>query len=299
MPYCLFLESPSRGYFGSFPTQDEIDSLYDKGVRLFICLTETNEPGTGSYNLRDDCINIHFPIVDKYAPENWEKFSCLLITICDLIHKQVDFYVHCRAGHGRSSTVCTSLLCNLNKELHPETAIKLISKAHASREGLGPKWLRVTNPLSRVQQIFIYKFFSSIYFCKSYPTGVHVGFSSFSAHSVTFNNIIFPTAESAFQYHVDPHDTVFVNKLIDTKKPTFIKLVGDDHWQANVFDKFQIMYKICKLKYIQNPELKPFLLRTFMRRLVDGGVYSHSDNLVGRVLMKLREDLLREEFSKE
>ena len=299
MTYSLFLNEPVKGYFGAFPSQEEIHELYTLGVRLYINLTFNDEAGIGTYKVPSNCTYIHYPIVDRNAPSEWHSYAKFILQVCTLISKGISLYVHCRAGHGRSSTVCTSLLCQLNPDLHPETAIATISQAHASREGLGKKWRRMTNPMYRVQQIFIYKFFSTIYFCKAYHSGAHVGFSSFSLHPVQINGVEFPTVEAAYQYYLDPDDPIFLKKLLDTKKFAFIKLVGDDHWfnddDPTTIDPFEVMYKVCKLKYQQNTELQTYLKKTYLRRLFDGCKYSHAENLVGRVLMKIREELFLEE----
>lgn len=299
MPYCLFTTTPSHGYFGAFPTQEEVGELYELGVRVYVNLTEIGEDGIGTYEVPEDCARIHYPIPDKREPSDWETFAKFILKLCARMRAGESIFVHCRAGHGRSSTVCTSILCQLDLTLHPETAIAQVSEAHAKRAGLNLKWKRMMNPLSRIQQIFIYKFFATIYVNKAYQTGVYTGFSSVTLHPVEIAGIKFPTAESAYQYHIDPDDPVYKNKLLDPKKFAFIKLVGDDHWSDRVkrtdFDKQQVMFNVCWLKYTQNPELQKYLKRTYLQRIWDGYKYSHANNLVGNALMKVREALLTAE----
>ncbi len=299
MPYCQFISSPANAFFGSFPSDKELDVLVMKeNVKVIVNLTEDDEGGIGIYEPPANTRVIKFPIKDNHAPEDWEEYAHFLLDLILCLRRGENMFVHCRAGHGRSGTVATSILCYLNTLLHPKDAIDEIATVHSKRDGLSAKWSYVFNPLSRVQQMFIYKFFSTIYLTRAYHTGNQRGFSSFSPHSVQLENgLTFPNAEAAFQYFRDPNDLVYVKKLQDSKKFILVKLIGDNHWSnartLTCDEDEEMMYNIYKLKYSQNPSLVETLLKTGLRRIHDGYTYSHPNNLVGRVLMRLRENLLQ------
>jgi predicted NAD-dependent protein-ADP-ribosyltransferase YbiA (DUF1768 family) len=284
---------PMRAFFGSYPTAAELDNLLEEGVTIIVNLTESDEEGIQPYSVPSKCEVISYPIKDNGVPLNWLSYTQLILRLTKDIKSGRCVFIHCRAGHSRSSMVCASIMCQLDSLMHPEVAIEKISAIHAQRESLGLKWKKMANPLSRAQQIFLYKFFSTIYFCKAYQSGTQTGFSSFSLHSVKVGNETFPNAEAAFQYLKDPSDPVFTRKLVDAKKFVFVKLIGDDHWleETREFDKEDAMYAVCKLKYEQHHELGLFLKKTYLRRLYDGCKYSHANNLVGNALMKLREEM--------
>lgn len=298
--HSVLLETPSKVIFGPFPSQEVVTEMSQSGVRLFLDLTQVNEDGTHPYQVPDGVGYIKYSIRDNYAPSNWESYAKLILTLVSEIQKGTCMYIHCRAGHGRSSTICTSILCQLDTELHPERAIKRVAQIHSQRVGLSARWDRVRNPLSRAQHIFIYKFFSTLFFTRANDEGFYHGFSSCSPHSIRVNDLVFPNAESAFQYYKDPSDEAYVNKLLDPHKGSSVKFIGDDHWNPLLCDEemneFEIMYKIIKQKYEDYPELAEVLRQTNLKRIYDGCFNSHPDNLVGRVLMKLRDELIEKDI---
>jgi predicted NAD-dependent protein-ADP-ribosyltransferase YbiA (DUF1768 family) len=284
-------------FFGSCPSQKDIDDFIKvHDIKLIVDLTEQDEPGVVPYQV--DIDRLIFPITNGCPPSNWEEFFKLLIKISFYARKGAAIFIHCRAGHGRSGMVSASLLCQLDPHLHPENAIKLIAEVHSKREGLSLKWKKIYNPLSRMQRVFVYKYFSTIFFIHSTVSTYQIGLSTLSSHSVCLHDKLFPNAEAAFQYLKDPNDTHYTEKLLDPWRAPAVKLIGDDHWlrSNSNFCEFTSMYHVLKLKFTQHVSLRESLLKTFSKRLYDGNFLSHPDNLVGKILMQIREELAAESF---
>lgn len=292
MAYSQILETPSRVIYGAYPSQERVVELTAEHINVFVDLTEYNEEGTVPYQA--DRV-IKFPIPNGYPPNDWEAYSKFITSLGALIKDGLNVYLHCRAGHGRSSTVCVSLICYLEPDLHPELAIKRVADIHSKRDGLSARWSKMYNPLTRSQQIFIYKFFSTIFFTRAFDKTYQMGFSSLSTNPITLSNdLVFPSAEAAFQYLKDTGDDVYREKLLDPRKFSLVKLIGDDHWlkEPSEFDNYEVMYKVLKLKYEQHPYLGEVLKKTYLKRLYDGCFHSHPNNLVGKILMRLRDELI-------
>lgn len=295
MYYSKILDTPGQVFFGPFPSQSDIDKfIKNNNINLIVDLTEHEELGTHPYHV--DIDKIKFPIVDGYPPNDWSGFCKLMVKLAYDVRCGKNIFIHCRAGHGRSSMVSASLLCQLDYTLHPELAIKCVADIHSKRDGLSLKWKKIYNPQTRMQQIFIYKYFSTIFFIHSSDSSYQIGLCTLSPHPVTLKpNLTFPNAEAAFQYLKDPEDENFVEKLLDSRKSSVVKLIGDDHWYKgpNQFCEYKGMYEILKLKFAQHQVLRDNLLKTYSKRLFDGYFQSHPHNLVGRVLMQIRDEFAR------
>lgn len=288
MPYARFLSPPHKGIFGSYPIQAEVDTITD--VDFLVDLTEPHEKKRSPY-AHTDLEILTFPIKDYGTPSNWYSYTVFIMQLCAYIRAGRGLYIHCRAGHGRSSMVCASILCYLY-DLHPEESIQRITRMHASRDGLSAKWQPNSIPLSSSQQLFLYKIYAPIYFSRNYISGTQSGFNTLSNHAVELDGHVFANTETAFQYLKAPDDEKYLQKLLGAPHKNLIKFIGDERALYDADDEltFSRMYRVYKLKYEQHPDLKEALRMTKLRRLCDAGKYSHSRNLVGRVLMALREE---------
>lgn len=288
----ILLETPSRVLFGAFPSTALARDLEADGVTLFVDLTQHDEDGTSPYQVTT--AHVKYPIREHHAPSDWDSYRDLIVSLACAVRRGQSLYIHCRAGHSRSSTVCASLLCQLDPALHPEHAVARVAEIHSRRAGLSARWKRVRNPLTRAQHVFLYKFFSTLFFTRAHDVGFFVGFSASSPHPLRLDNgLEFPNLEAAFQYLRDPRDEVYLSKLLDPRKSAAAKFIGDDHWAAEwvPFDPEEVMYSLVLKKIQQHPEVGRALHATHLKRLVDGSFNSHPDNLVGRALMRARDSV--------
>lgn len=288
MPFVEVLDSLL--FFGSYPIQEEIE-LLEQRVDMMVDLTHAKERKNNPYSLTTLPV-FHLPIKDYSYPQDWTIFSQFIIFLCDKLASGTRIFIHCRAGHGRSSLVCASILCYRDK-VHPENAIQIITERHGQRE-LSESWTLRSNPLSRRQKFFLYKFFSAIAFSKSFISGVQAGFSVFSPHPVVVNDIEFPEAEAVYQYLKNPENAEYVEALKESKTGMHSKLIIGEEDTSQHPDPLEAMVSAYRLKYQQHPELWEPLLNTRLRPLYDFCKYSHADNLVGRALMRLREERIME-----
>lgn len=291
-----------KALFGSFPTQDNVNELEANGVRYFVNLTYDTEKKIIPYTTKYTYIT--FPIKDRKYPYNWYEFARFIIQVSNIITSLKDgekLYLNCRAGHGRSGLVVSSLLCYMSK-MSIEESLNLTSIYHNNRPIMKLKWRCIGSPQTRGQKNFVFKFFTPLYFYRAYKIGYTVGFSTFSLHPVNVPNIgKFPTAESAYQALKNPDDDVYIKKQIESRTPSISRRLGNTcnlrpDWHIV---KSEILEMIIRLKIEQHPDIRRNLLCTGFRPLImsnrvdsflgigDG----NGDNMVGKILMKIRQEL--------
>lgn len=290
--------SLSPQYFGAFPSETVKDTLLEKGVKALVDLTCSDEVLRSPAHTRkpDPRFSyLYYPLPDHGVPEEWSEFSCFVVGLTRLIRKGVSFYIHCRAGHGRSSLICAVLLCYIER-LHPEESLARVTEMHHSREGLHEKWASIAHPLTRAQHVFLYKFFTPVFFSKIYSVGTQAGFSSLSPHAILFpDGTELCNSEGAYQYYLHQKSPEFQNKLDHLRNKSLAKVIGESLILPRDFsneERFDVMAYVYSLKYEQHPELWRPLANTYLRTLFDTSKFSHVNNRVGEVLMKLREDYL-------
>ena len=300
MEYCSYFIK-DKALFGSYPTQESIPILENEGVRHFIDLTCEGESKIIKYQTNYNYIN--YPIIDRKVPYNWRSFARFILHLSSII-KQLDseknekLYIHCRGGHGRSGVVVACILCHLFNKT-PEEAIQLTTNYHSNRSIMREKWRLMGSPQTRIQKIFVHRFFSPLYIYRAYKQHHTTGFSNFSLHSVDINGMgIFPTSEAAFQAHKDPENQEYIIKQLNAKSPSISKSFGSKcnlrkDWHTQ---KINIMYNILKLKLSQHDDIREKLLNTGLRPIIDHGMdhfwcngsNGDGENMYGKLLTTIR-----------
>jgi ribA/ribD-fused uncharacterized protein len=296
MDHCSYFIK-DRAMFGSFPNQESVIELENIGVRYFINLTFNEEnkltPYITKYNY------IHYPIVDRKAPTNWQEFAKFILTISNIIKNLSEkelLYLHCKGGHGRSGVVVACILCYMFN-LTPEVALDSTTKYHSNRSIMRDKWRKLGSPQTYSQKNFVLKFFEPLHFYKAHKTGNTVGFSNFSLHPVNIPEIgIFPTSEAAFQAYKDITNVDYVNKLINTKTPNAAKFLGNTINVDSSWYDYQdnIMKKILKYKFEQNLDIRERLINTGLRPIIEHNcedVNNLEQNKLGKMLSELRNNI--------
>ena len=308
----------NKAIFGSHPSQEDVYNLEDKGVRYFIDLTNNNESNIESYITKYTYIK--YPIQDRKYPHDWNSYCKFIVKICNIIlnlksfqnqshHKRLlrsndeCVYIHCKGGHGRSGVVVATILCYIFN-IDPEESLELTKKYHSHRIIMRDKWRYLGSPQTLNQKNFVKEFFEPFYF---YQSGITSVFSNSSQHSIFIENIgTFYTAEAALQAYKNINDKEYVNKQLVIKSPKISKFLGRrtvlcSNWNT---DQIKITEKILRLKLSQHPDISKKLLCTGLRPIIehiksnnfwsDNNHNSSGKNITGKILMKLRNELLLE-----
>jgi ribA/ribD-fused uncharacterized protein len=128
-------------------------------------------------------------------------------------------------------------------------------------------------------------------------------FSNFSPYSITLEGKSWPTSEHYFQAQKFS-GTSLEEEIRQTSSPMSAARLGRDRQKLLRSDwekvKDQIMFKAVRAKFTQHPDLRAKLLATGNVELVehtendaywgDGGDGT-GENMLGRILMKVREEL--------
>lgn len=301
-----FIEN--KALFGSFPTQQEVETLENMGVRCFIDLTSENENKTVPYTTKYKYIK--YPITDSKIPEDWKSFAQLIVEVCRLIRNFSDerLYVHCRGGHGRSGIVVACILIHYYG-LSPQEALVHTNKYHANRQEMKEKWRKLGSPQGKRQRDFVYRFYRCLKYgrpnAENSPNNWYsrlFALDNLSDHPVELKNIgTFKNAHLAFNYFRDPTNTDYTNKLLQGEFcPELVTRVNPD-WEDK---KIQYMATVLDNKFKQNPDAMNILLETGLQPLIKSsldmywgdGKNGTGKNVHGRLLMKLRVHYLHEDF---
>lgn len=296
--------------FGGFPTQKRVDQLIELGITHFVDLTFPTEV-QNKYIIPENCNYINFPVLDRNIPYPIDDFTNVVILIADTIKNGNNVYIHCKGGHGRSGVLVAILLCML-KTKNPVEALLLTNKAHNERIEMRDKWRKIGSPQTFQQKKFVTKFFSNLYFFKSYKYGSTCGFSTFSNNRIAVCGVdylpdgLFPTAEALFQASKLPKNINYVKKQQQAKNPKISKsiaknIVPYDGWESN---KFMIMKKIIELKIEQYPFICDNLLKSGIRPIVFNskfdnffgvGIDGNGKNQLGKIFMEIRSELRKKQ----
>lgn len=141
--------------FGKYPSLDHIDVLNNLGIKLLVNLTYKNY--TTDMIAKIDKLGmtiINFAIKDGNCPRSINTFKILIDLLIQYSKLNIKFYIHCKHGRGRSSTLAICYLVKNNISF--KIASDMINAAH--RSGHGQKWQNRTIPTHQKQLIFITNF---------------------------------------------------------------------------------------------------------------------------------------------
>ena len=115
--------SAMPGRYGNIA--DDFNTLKKEGVEIIISLTckilEIPKEFAGCFEV------LHFPVVDGEAPDR-QQLNKIMAVIRDAVPKGRRSVIHCRGGIGRTATVLTPLLMEL-EGLCLEEAVKKLRKS--------------------------------------------------------------------------------------------------------------------------------------------------------------------------
>lgn len=256
-----------NSYFGSYPTTECIQLLYDQHFDYMINLTVFQEKNLIQY--KDPPIKVlYYPIKDNNVPQNWENFSYLVVWLSKQIEQGKRIFIHCKGGHGRSCLLITCIIYYLSDRMNAREAIEHTVYIHNQRTDMSIRWKGIKSPFSKSQYIFLYKFLNPICILKSYNTGYQAGFSGSSLFEIAVDSNIYSNLDAAFQA---------------------LRTTSDS--------EYELMLKLTKIKFDLHPELQYNLLITSIRKIYDYSRYAFKDNLIGKCLMEIREQYLIECFT--
>jgi protein-tyrosine phosphatase len=152
---------PDRVYFGPLPNEYMLEQLKKNRFNLIVNLTEYID----SYDLsiyKDDIRLIHYPIVDNSVPKDMHDYCKFIVNLKhEFDDKTNKIYVHCRAGHSRSSMVMVSLLsCIYTDEL--KDIVNKVIECHQNRKRLRDVW-RHRSPFNYRQFMFLCAVHKNVY----------------------------------------------------------------------------------------------------------------------------------------
>lgn len=300
-----FIEN--KALFGCYPTEKDVDELEKEGVSFFIDLTFETEKRIKRYKTNKTYIN--FPIKDRKQPYNTEKYCIFINSTISIINNLKDnekIYIHCRAGHSRSSMVVSTLL-KLMLNISVEDSINLTKEYHNKRKNLKSKWLKL-NHQTPSQKKFLYNIFSNKYFFRAYkdksPT---FGFSTYSNHPIEIPNIgTFQNCQIAFYALQYKHDKLYLEKQLKSQsayesKKLYKSMVN------NISDKNKrdLMEYIVNMKLKQYPIIKEKLVETGFQSLIYTNKYDYffgiginnsGSNILGKILMEIRNNYYKDKI---
>lgn len=228
----FFIEG--KAMFGSYPTQESVDVLEEKGVRCFVDLTNEYEtkitPYTTKYNY------ISFPITDYGIPTDRFLFSKFIYQLCDIIINRPTgelVYIHCKGGHGRAGIVVSCVISEIFS-VDSSTALRYTRECHSNRSVMRDKWRRIGSPQTTNQKQFVHDTLKECFI-----SNCHV-LSMSSNYSVTVDSNVYSNASEAF-------DTLLKE---DTTKT-----------------KIELVQRVLTLRMEQHPVLKEILIKTHLTRL--------------------------------
>jgi len=257
-----------NGFFGAYPTPEDLRALEERGFDWVISLTVPNEKNIDPYTVAIPMVT--FPIKDNNAPQDWDRFSAFIAWLAHTLRDDQYVFVHCKGGHGRSCIVITCVLYYIYAFMNARDAIEHTIQIHNQRTNMSLRWKAIKSPFSKSQYIFLYKFLNPICILKSYNTGYQAGFSGSSLFEIETEIGVFSNLDAAYQ------------------------AVRAHH---NPQSPYETMLSLTRLKFTRYEELQNNLLNTGIRKIYDLSRYAFGDNLIGQCLMELRDEYLRERWS--
>ena len=115
--------SAMPGRYGNL--SDDFSTLNEEGIEIIINLTCTTLEVPSEF---EGCFEVlHVPIVDGHAPDR-RQLNKIIAVIRDAVGKGKRAVIHCRGGIGRTATVLTPLLMEL-EDLCLEEAVEKLRKS--------------------------------------------------------------------------------------------------------------------------------------------------------------------------
>ena len=228
----FFIEG--KAMFGSYPTQESVDVLEEKGVRCFVNLTHDDETKIAPYTTKYKYIS--FPIADYGIPTDRFLFSKFIYQLCDTIRNIPTgelVYIHCKGGHGRAGIVVSCVISEIFS-VDTSTALRYTSECHSNRSVMRDKWRRIGSPQTTNQKQFVHDTFRECFISNRHALSI------LSNYSVTIDGKEYSTASEAF-------DTLLKEDTTDTK--------------------IELLRRITTLRMEQHPRLKETLIQTHLTRL--------------------------------
>ena len=166
----------NRLYFGPFPNQNMIDSLFKENFDFIVNLTMDNEnifidhlndqidlkEETQTYKVPKNKY-ISYQIKDNDIPECPQSYCSFITKLKKLYLKDKKIYIHCRGGHGRSGMVSVSILLSIFPEKNIKEIIEFVNQSHINRINLRKKWKNKKTPFNYNQFLFLLKIHKNIY----------------------------------------------------------------------------------------------------------------------------------------
>jgi len=216
---------PDRVYFGPIPNVYMLEQLKKENFTFIINLTEN------SYHLIDDfdIPIIHFPIIDNSIPDDIADYCKFIIRLKQLYENLSNkIYIHCKAGHSRSSMVTVSLLfCVYNQEL--KEIINIVTDCHRNRPIIRDIW-KFKSPFNYRQFMFLCMIHKNVYINSNSDSKIY---NWLSPKNIWINHM--NTLDDYVQYSIKnntsvnifdliKHNTYLLNRIKNTylKKLTFI-----------------------------------------------------------------------------
>lgn len=257
-----------NGFFGAYPTTDDLRVLEERGFDWIVSLTVPQEKNIEPYTVAIPTVS--FPIKDNNAPQDWDRFSAFIAWLAHILRTEQYVFIHCKGGHGRSCIVITCVLYYIYTFMNARDAIEHTIQIHNQRTNMSLRWKAIKSPFSKSQYIFLYKFLNPICILKSYNTGYQAGFSGSSLFEIDTEIGVFSNLDAAYQAVRTQH-----------------------HPQT----PYETMLALSRLKFTRYEELQCNLLNTGIRKIYDLSRYAFGDNLIGQCLMELRDEYLRERWA--
>ena len=229
----FFIEG--KAMFGSYPTQESVDVLEEKGVRCFVNLTNDDETKIAPYTTKYEYIS--FPITDYGIPTDRFLFSKFIYKLCDTIRNLPTgelVYIHCKGGHGRAGIVVSCVISEIFS-VDTSAALRYTSECHSKRSVMRDKWRRIGSPQTTNQKQFVHDTFRECFIFNR-----HV-LSMSSNYSVTIDGKQYTTALEAFDTLLKKEETTKTN--------------------------IDLLRRIMTLRFEQHPGLKETLTHTYLTRL--------------------------------
>jgi len=299
----FFLES--KAFFGSFPTQSEVNYMEDKmNTRIFIDLTYRSETKIIPYTTKYTYIS--YPICDKSVPGDINTFISFIIHIANDIsnlESSETAYLHCKGGHGRSGVVVASLIAHMMNKDAMES-LSITNECHSRRRMMRERWRLIGSPQTITQKKFVCRLFSDMFFYINSKGNQTYGFSNHSRVPVTTSLGTFPTVEAAINAMRRPDDCKYVTKQKNTRSANHSRILSVAVGPTSVWSDayYDISLNIIRLKFNQHTDLRYRLMSTGLRRLVfrnkdelywgDGGGTGYGRNILGKILMIIRQELM-------